>query len=319
MNVILTITTLILAVFNAATAVQANAFGFHILDPSEIEYVIPYRGDEERFFVTVPMSVYDRRNDLWEEFSRLAAKHQITPLIRWTSRFSDGAWTQPSRKDVVEASAFFSSLDWKQERILILFNEPNHASEWGGVIDPEGYADLAAFALLWLKTEPVTYRVLPAGLDGDAPTIDGKFMDNLTFLRRIHGHRPDFFALIDGITSHSYPNPAFSASVYRSGKNSLRGFDYEWDLINQLTGRELPVFITETGWKQSAALLRHLPSYYRYSLDHIWNDERIEGVTFFILRGTSGPFADFSFLTQDGLPTAQMRALLTALEARKDK
>lgn len=309
----------IIGLMSFASSVWANSFGFHILDPSEIEYVIPFRGESEQFFITVPLSIYDRRVAEWEAFSDLAHKYKITPLVRWTTRFSDGAWIQPNRKDIVEAAAFFSALDWKQDRILILFNEPNHAPEWGGVIDPEGYVELAEFSLLWLKTEPVAYTILPAGLDGDAPNVEGKLMDNLTFFRRMHEHRPDFFERIDGLVSHAYPNPAFSATAYRTGKNSLRGFEYEWDLIRQLTGRELSIYITETGWKQSVYVGRLLPAYYRYAMTNIWNDERIEAVTFFLLRATSGPFADFSFLTQDGLPTAQMRALLTALEAQSQE
>lgn len=285
--------------------------GVHILEPGELEYVLPYRGESSKFYVTVPMVITDRRTDIWQRFFETAFKAGITPLVRWVTLYKNGSWQVPTRREIVEASSFLTALNWPGERTVILFNEPNHALEWGGKVDPEGYAETAAFAASWLKTEKVSYTVLPAGLDAAAPN-NGTMIDSLRYMERMYRARPELFDLIDGWTSHSYPNPGFSASASRVGKNSLRGYENELSTLKRLTGKQYLVYITETGWKQSKAVNRLLPGYYQYAVKHIWNDERIKAVTVFLLRGFKGPFEDFSLLDSDHKPTAQMQALMKA-------
>jgi len=292
--------------------------GVHILDPGELEYVLPYRGESSKFFVTVPMVITDRRADVWQRFFENAFKAGITPLVRWVTVYKNGSWQVPTKQEIVEASKFMSSLNWPGERTIILFNEPNHALEWGGKVDPEGYADTAAFAASWLKTEKISYTVLPAGLDAAAPN-NGTMIDSLRFMERMYHARPELFSLIDGWTSHSYPNPGFSASASRAGKNSLRGFENELHKLKLLTGKDYPIYITETGWKQSKSISRLLPSYYQYAVKNIWDDERIKAVTVFLLRGFKGPFEDFSLLDSDHQPTAQMSALMKAMGWKVEK
>ncbi len=290
---------------------QDVPLGVHILEPGELEYVLPYRGESSKFYVTVPMVITDRRTDVWQRFFEDAFKAGITPLVRWVTLYKNGSWQVPTRQEIVDASKFLSSLNWPGERTIILFNEPNHALEWGGKVDPEGYAETAAFAASWLKTEKVSYTVLPAGLDAAAPN-NGTMIDSLRFIERMYRARPELFDLIDGWTSHSYPNPGFSATAYRTGKNSLRGYDVELRKLHSLTGKQYVAYITETGWKQSRAINRQLPAYYQYAVKNIWNDERVKAVTVFLLRGFKGPFEDFSLLDSDHKPTTQMQALMKA-------
>ncbi len=297
--------------FPGEVAAADIPLGFHLLEPGEIQYVLPYRDLSAQLTVTVPMVLSDRRTEVWQSFFETCYKAGITPLVRWVTTYSGDSWAIPTRKEITETVTFLRGLNWPGKRTIILFNEPNQAKEWGGMVDPEGYAEVATFAARWLKTEPMEYVVLPAGLDAAAPN-NHVMIDNLRYIERMYRSYPEFFDLIDGWTSHSYPNPGFSASAYRNGKDSLRGFEVELNKLRALSGKQFSVYITETGWKQSKLVNKLLPKYYQHAVKNIWHDERIQAVTVFLLRGNSGPFADFSLLDDNQAPTIQMKAYLNA-------
>ena len=86
-----------------------------------------------------------------------------------------------------------------------------------------------------------------------------------------------------------------------------------------LPGLEVPTvlrtFITETGWVDTRANHRWLTNYYLYATQNIWNDDRILGVTPFVLQGAPGPFEEFTFLDALGKPTQQYRAYQEAIKS----
>ena len=60
---------------------------------------------------------------------------------------------------------------------------------------------------------------------------------------------PNYFENIDGLSSHSYPNHGFIGTPKEIGQHSIRGYLWELNLLKKLgVQKELPVFITETGW-----------------------------------------------------------------------
>jgi len=227
-------------------------------------------------------------------------------------------WQKPTREEVVQLLDFVNTLDWPtDDRYLIIFNEVNHAKEWGGTINPEEYAEVLRFASIWAEAQHNNFILLPAAMDLAAP--NGRdTMEAFTYLNRMYAHDPDIFALIDFWNSHSYPNPGFSASPYRKGQNSLRGFEYELSYLKQKTKLEYQVFITETGWAETPNTARLLEAYYVYALENIWSDPRIVAVTPFLLRGDPGPFKVFTFLDADNQPTLQYQALRHALTKIKE-
>jgi hypothetical protein len=310
---------LIVVLFSSSSRVNANelpSVGYHLLDPGELELAVANRGEIEGDMpVVVPMSVYDRRKEVWERFFRTANEADVVPIVRWITRFEDGNWKIPSRKDIVEAVRFMNQIQWQGRRIIVLFNEPNHAAEWGGKVDPEGYAEVALFATNWLKTEREDYVVLPAGLDNDAPS-EGTTMDSFVFIEQMYRSTPEMFMAIDGWTSHSYPNPAFSGSAFATGKNSIRGFEHELSLLKRLTDRDFSIYITETGWRQNNLTSRRLIAYYKEAMNKVWINQNVEAVVVFVLKAAHGPFEEFSLLTEDDQPTLQMRALQLALDGK---
>ena len=305
-------------------AVSSVPVGVHILSIDEISQAaeltaIPDSPDSWRY-VTVPLTLSDLEKPIeWQAFFTAARKHKLVPLVRLTTSFSENSWNVPSRRNIVDSISFLSGLEWPtDQRHIIVFNEVNHSKEWGGYIDPEEYADIFSFTAQWAHTEGRNFVVLPAALDLAAPN-GRQTMEAFTYLSRMHSYDPEIFSYADAWNSHSYPNPGFSASPERIGKNSLRGFQVELAWLSQKTGRDFKVYITETGWDASPSLARWLPQYYEYAVNHIWNDPNVIAVTPFILQGAPGPFEGFSFLTADGSPTAQYKAYKNALEKQYSK
>ena len=215
---------------------------------------------------------------------------------------------------IISQLSFLSRLTWPTgERYIIVYNEVNHSSEWGGRVDPEEYSNILKFVSNWAHTEKKNYIVLPAAMDLAAP--NGKnTLEAFNYLSQMYSLDPEIFSYIDVWNSHSYPNPGFISSPTRYGKNSLRGFEKELDFWKIKTGNDYKVMITETGWKETAWNSRQLSSYYVYAMENIWSDDRVLAVTPFLLKGSPGPFSSFSFYDADNQPTNQFHAFVSALK-----
>ncbi|MEK7458100.1 MAG: hypothetical protein AAB612_01270 [Patescibacteria group bacterium] len=293
--------------------------GVHILNTGELDAASALlknvKTKDQWDYVTIPFTLDDtHRLSDWQRFFSQARELKFQPIIRLATRFNNGSWVVPTKKDVVDLTAALSSLEWPvpNERIVVVFNEPNHANEWGGVLDPEGYAGILEFTGYWLHAENVGYVVLPAGLDLSAP--NGKItMEEFTYLERMFRSHPDVLEIMDGWTSHSYPNPGFTASPTAQGKNSLRGFEFELAFLKKYSQKKFPIYITETGWIETKQTAKWLSWYYEYAVTNIWSDPRIRAVTPFVLKGAPGSFAQFSFYDSQGKPTLHFDAYKKAL------
>lgn len=296
---------------------QGQVLGIHLLNPSEIKEVKNFFYDQgdEWSYATIPLSLADLdKVEEWREFFRLAKEYKIIPLIRLTSKFEDGAWQVPNRKEITSYFRFLNQFDWPtEERYIIVFNEVNHAKEWGNSIDPIKYAQVLSFTSDWAHSENQNYKILPAAMDLAAPN-GYETMEAFNFLDKMLKYDPNIFDKIDYWNSHSYPNPGFSSSPTRTGKNSLRGFQHELTYLKNRTGLKPEVFITETGWVSNKYNNRWLSNYYIYALKYVWSDERVKGVTVFVLRGDPGPFAEFGFLDSNNQFTTQYFAVKKAIE-----
>lgn len=286
---------------------RGEILGIHILSPSELSKAdtLLENGDDKDKFVTVPLTLADlEKKEEWQAFLDECHRLKIRPLIRLTTKFENENWIVPNRGHIVAYSAFLRDLEWhRPELTIILFNEPNHAKEWGGTIDPEGFADISQFAADWFKTEPKSYTVLPAAMDLAADGRNGT-MEAFTYWKKAIAQQPRIFDKFDAWNSHSYPNPAFSSSPLRTDKMSLRGYEHELAFVEYYSTKQFPVYITETGWNANSIGNKKLTSYFKQAYDTIWKkDERIVAVTPFLLQGAPGSFAPFSFLDKDGKPT----------------
>lgn len=312
---------LVIALFLGAKQAMASvdSIGIHILHPQEINQVRQLFSEQNvkkdtAVYVTIPYALSDtQQTDRWQAFFTQAKELNIIPLVRLTTEYKYSVWQTPTRKDVVQLLENLDAFTWPQtERHIIVFNEVNHAKEWGGSVAPSEYASILAFTANWAHTQANSYVVLPAALDLAAPQSEVSW-DAYAYWQAVYRDDAEVFSLIDAWNSHSYPNPAFSSAPSKTGRTSLRGYIQELSWLKQWRETDLPVYITETGWEVNRATSRYLSQYYLYALQHIWSDERIVAVTPFVLKGEPGPFANFSFLTADDKPTVQYMALQTAL------
>ncbi len=312
---------LLVAITGQSFAFEQSKLGVHILsldEATKAKQVVTIGAQDDTWnYVTIPFTLDDlhKKKD-WQKFFDTCAQLKLIPLVRLTTRFSkeQNAWEVPNKRDIVNQISFLSALRWPtDERHIIVFNEVNHAKEWGGTLNPQEYTKVLRFVADWAHTEQKNYVVLPAGFDLAAPNAKNT-KEAFAYLSQMLEADPDIFEVVDVWNSHSYPNPGFSSSPTRFGKNSLRGYQYELAYLKQKTGKEFKVMITETGWEDNKSIAKWLSSYYAYAFQHIWSDERVLAVTPFVLKGSPGPFEGFSLLDVNDQPTNQLYALQSGLE-----
>ncbi len=290
-----------------SSAQENNKVGISLLQPtsediqSAANLINSNSGDWG--YVMLVIQENDRDVRKWQDlFEQLREKHLI-PIVRLATSPQGEVWRRPEEKDAKEWVDFLNKLNWiVKKRYIVLFNEPNHASEWGGEVNPEGYGKVAlAFAKV-LKESHEDYFVMLAGLDAAAPSYPPKYEDSGVFIQKLVTNHYSLFTYIDAWASHSYPNPGFSGSVWDSGKKSIRGYEYELNLLKELgIEKELPVFITEMGWKQGNLSEDTIAENYRIAFEQVWGqDTRIQAITPFVFKYLSEPFIGFSWKKDGG-------------------
>lgn len=286
--------------------VENNKYGIHIVDVNdmhEIPNLVNTTGGDWGY-VTLVIRENERDVGRWQEVFNQMRRLHLIPIVRLATTVEGNAWRKPTSTDINEWVNFLSQLNWVIEnRYVILFNEPNHAKEWGNSIDPEGYASVAYEFAMALKGFSEDYFILPAAMDVSAAN-DGSSMDAAEYYKRVFSHKPELLQIIDGWNSHSYPNPAFSGSPDNTGRGTVRTYIWELNLLKNLgLNRELPVFITETGWIHSqgkeiqGALLdpSNVGRYISIASRGVWSDPRIIAITPFLYSYQDIPFDHFSW------------------------
>lgn len=291
--------------------VPNNKFGIHISNENDLNdaarLVNSSGGDWG--YVTLVISEKERDREKWQRvFDKMRTLHLI-PLIRIaTNPLSDGSWEKPKSEEVNNWIAFLNSLNWVvKNRYVIIYNEPNHAKEWGNNLDPSGYATLLKEFSQKLKDANQDFFILPAGLDASSSNSQIT-MDEGDFIKKMLEKEPDIYTFIDGWTSHSYPNPDFSGSEISKGRGTIETFNWELSFLkDQKVERDLPIFITETGWKHDGEQPRsgyldtaEVEKKLLFAFENVWSDERIVSVTPFILNYPDAPFNNFSWKKTDG-------------------
>lgn len=294
-------------------AVPNNKFGIHILFPEEMNdaALLVNSNGGDWGYVTIPIQAGDKNLEKWQKFMDEAKRLHVIPIIRLAAEgdyFNTKVWRKPDEYDVLDFANFLDSLSWPTiNRYIIVFNEPNRGDEWGGEPNPSEYADILNYAVTVFKSRSEDFFILSAGLDNGCQTIYGKYINEYDFMRQANASN-NIFSKVDGLASHSYPNPAFSQSPSRQGYISIASFRYERSLALSLGGKDLPIFITETGWSSNAVSPNIIPSYYKTAFNLVWNDESIIAVTPFLLKAGS-PFDMFSFTNIDGSENENQKAL----------
>ena len=303
----------------------------------------------ENGYVTQLIRLDDLEQKRWQYFMDLCAKYELIPIIRLATTYdrTHNWWTAPPANTdetyapiAMKYAEFLASLAWPNaQHLIIVGNEPNHGNEWGGTPNPAEYAQfLSDMADALHKIDPSAV-VMNAGFDHYAPHTgqqtfaDGsRFLDAETFMDEMVLAQPDIFTKIDAWASHPYPLGAFVqppweqsfqidylfeasnpqhleplTNMFNRGVNA-----YEWELYKLASYgvTDLPVYITETGWRYRLentgdnSLNYPTPAQVMIYLDLAlygnhgryldlpetgWTpwieDERVKGITFFAFDG----------------------------------
>jgi hypothetical protein len=226
----------------------------------------------------------------WQFFFDECARLHLTPVLRLATAFDKDHnwWTAPPRdpdnrytSTATAYAVFVSAIRWPTDaHYVVVGNEPNHGDEWGGRPDPIAYARFLRDVSEALHAADQYVQVLNAPLDPFTPHTNGQpfvngmiYLDAESFLDGMLRSDPDVFSTIDVWGSHAYPIGPLSAGPWEqsfqidlingaSNPDHLdpppglfnRGVNgYEWELYKLASYgvRELPVMITETGWRHA--------------------------------------------------------------------
>lgn len=260
-------------------AVPNNKFGIHIHDENDLENAknLVNSSGGDWGYVTFVITEKDRDRDRWQKvFDEMRRKHLI-PIVRIATAPLGNVWQKPQIAEINNWTSFLNSLNWvTQNRYIVILNEPNLDNEWGGTSSARDYGLYLKEFSKKLKEAHPDYFILPAGL---APTPD-----EFKYLNAVITNVPDAFDYIDGWTSHPYPT------------TSITLYDKELATIK----KNLPIFITETGWSGKDYNEDEISAKYKNAFQNTWNDPRIVAVTPFILNYPASPFAQFSWQKSDG-------------------
>lgn len=264
---------------NSPLFVSNNKFGIHIIDekdlPDAAALVNSSGGDWG--YVTFVITEAERNHDRWQQvFDQMRRLHLI-PIVRIATKAEGEIWQIPKSQEINNWIAFLNSLNWVvQNRYIVIGNEPNLVAEWGGKADPAAYASYLKDFSQKLKSASEDFFVLPAGMAPDK--------NEFRFIKSMLKAEPGVFDYIDGWASHSYPTA--SIDLY---KDELK-----------FIGKNLPVFITETGWSNKTASEEDISSKIANAYKNVWSDAKVVAVTPFILNYPNPPFDIFSWKKRDG-------------------
>ncbi len=284
-----------------------NKFGIHILFPNELsdaaQLVNSSGGDWG--YVVIPIQSGDKDLQKWQKFMDDCRKYHLIPIIRLATEgdyFNTKVWRKPTQADVLDFANFLHSLIWPvKNRYVIAYNEVNNANEWGGDANPAEYTGILHYAVSAFKAKSLDFFIISAGMDNAAANTSFS-LNEYTYLQQMAAANRDIFNQIDGLGSHSYPNPAFSTPPWVLHNESIKSFQFEKKLVQGFSNKDLPVFITETGWSNHQVDEETIAAYYKIAFATAWSDSSIVTVAPFLLRAGGEPFGQFSFYRENGSP-----------------
>ena len=285
------------------TSVPNNSFGIHLFSEKDLDdakNLVNTNGGDWGY-ITLVITEAERDRDRWQQIFDKMRKAHLIPIIRIATKGEGENWVKPQDSEITNWVSFLNSLNWViQNRYIIISNEPNHATEWGGQLSPTEYATYLKKFSQSLKSVSNDFFILPAALDASA---NGKnqTMEQTKYIKEMLKQEPDLFEHIDGWNSHSYPNPDFSAKETDKGQKSIAGFEWEINFLQSLgINKKFPIFITETGWSNEKTDYETISERFEYAYKNVWNKKDVVAVTPFILNYPEKPFDKFTWKTKEG-------------------
>jgi len=302
----------LLAIFflniNPILASDRNIFGLHLTQTADINSAqqIINSSNGDWGYATLVIRTDQLDKSTWQDFFDNCRKYHIIPIIRLATSMENNYWKIPQEEDIDKLAEFLNSLNWPIiPQYIIPFNEINHAAEWGSAIDIQKFTDIAIYTANKFKDLNPNFFILSTPLDLAAANNLPDTKSASSVYQEIYNYNPQYFQLIDGLASHSYPNHGYIGTPNDSGQHSIRGYLWELDFIKKLgVDKKYSVFITETGWPHREGVKKNNQFYsVKTSADflikalEIWQkDEQVIAVTPFIYNYPQAPFDHFSWL-----------------------
>ena len=222
-----------------------NPVGINLVRWTELQYVraagqLVNSNGGDWGYVTLVLIDDDRQDPA--RVQRLldeCARDHLTPIIRVATRFNleRGIWSRPYWNDPYYWRDLFDSLHWPTtSRYVVIGNEPNLGREWGGTVDPAGYA---RYLGKWLDVyaDDSRYHIFNGALDASNDTLMPDRMDEFEYIDAMREAEPAIFDRLQGWAS----NPYHFWWGEKETRFTYRAYEAELEAI----GRELPVVIME--------------------------------------------------------------------------
>lgn len=295
-----------------------NKFGLYIYAEEERFFKLADNlvnsGGGDWGYVLIPYNVKDRDTKKWRRvFDDLTERHLIPIVQLWDVD------TKDYKNATKDAAQFLNGFLWPvKERYISAYNEPNDDRFWKGDANAKNYAQVLNYTIDTFKKENSNFFMLNGALNSSAPDGNG-YIGALSFLYQMNIAVPGIFNKLDGWASHSYPQPNFAGSPYATGLLSVRAYETELNYLKNTLGvtKELPVFITETGWAHAEGENYNASFYnasqvaqnFKIAFEEVWlKDDRVRAVTPFTVY-YKAPFDHFSWINEDSVPYEQYEVL----------
>lgn len=266
-------------------------------------------------YVTIPIDLQDLNYEVWHDlFTALDEKHLVPIVQLFNLRPSDQKPLLSWEEQTTRVAVFLNALPWPiKKRYISVYNEPNDSHFWWGKADASQYAQVLDLTVGTFKSFSSDFLVMNGAFNASART-GGGYIDERQFLGQMNQAVPGIFTRLDGWASHPYPQPNFSGSVSDFGRDSIRAYEWELEILRQDFGAtNLPVFITETGWAHAEGenynhnfvTEKKAAENIRQAFEQVWlPDDRVVAVTPFTINYPT-PFDHFAWIGANGQPFAQ--------------
>ncbi len=275
---------LLLPVARAATAESVpggdgrnNPIGINLIRWTENQYLwaaadLVNSSGGDWGYVTITLIDDDRQSPyrLQRILEQCAHRH-LTPIIRVATRFdvTTETWSRPQWNDPFLWRELFNSVTWPTTlKYIVVGNEPNLGREWGGEVDPAGYA---RYLEKWLDVfaDDPTYRIFNGALDASNDTLMPERMDEFEFIDAMREAAPGLVDRLHGWAANPYhfwwgTEPRFTYKAY----------EVELEYI----GRDMPVIVMEFHAFEIDEP-QMVAEYYAEAYEHWLADPRIIAIT----------------------------------------
>jgi hypothetical protein len=258
-------------------------------------------------YILIPINISEKdEGKLNKVFTQLNQLHLIPIFQLWDYK------PEKLEEDTTHLAKLLNTMSWPiQNRYISVYNEVNDDSFWRGKRNPAEYADVLERTIDIFKQTNPNYFLMNGAFNTSARS-NASYTSTEVFLQQMNQHNPRVLKKLDGWASHPYPQPNFSASPLKQGRDGIQAYKWELNELQKLgiPTANLPVFITETGWAHREGVN------YNYSyiteeraaknleiaFKRIWlPDNQVVAVTPFTII-YDAPHDHFSFLKKDGTP-----------------